>query len=79
LARELVHKINELRKEAGLEIADRIVLRYAGAIAPTVRKFDQLISRETLAVAAREGTVGAGHRWSGELNGVAASLELERT
>ena len=78
LARELVHKINDLRKEAGLEIADRIALRYAGAIAATIRKFEVLVARETLAVSVSEGTVGTGHSWSGELNGVAASLELQK-
>ena len=78
LARELVHKINDLRKEAGLEIADRIELRYAGAIAPTVAKFRELVARETLAVSVTEGMVGTGHSWAGDLNGVAAGLELQK-
>jgi len=78
LARELVHKINDLRKEAGLEIADRIALRYSGAIAPTVEKFRELVARETLALSVSEGLVGTGQSWSGELNGVASGLEVER-
>ncbi len=78
LARELIHKINDLRKEAGLEIADRIALRFAGAIAPTVRKFEALIARETLALSVTEGMVGTGHSWAGDLNGVAAGLELQK-
>ena len=38
MARELAHKLNDLRKEAGLEIADRIALRYDGPVAATVEK-----------------------------------------
>ena len=78
LARELVHKLNDLRKEAGLRIADRIRLRYAGAIAPTIARFRDLVLRETLAVSADLGLAGRGHAWSGELNGVRAELELEK-
>ena len=78
LARELVHKLNDLRKEAGLAIADRIHLRYAGAIAPTVDRFRTLIERETLALGVTGGLAGRGHAWSGDLNGVAAQLEVEK-
>ncbi len=69
--------MNDLRKEAGFEIADRIALRYGGAIAPTVERFKDLVASETLATAVTTGTTGRGHRWSGELNGVATELELE--
>ncbi|HEX9494865.1 MAG TPA: class I tRNA ligase family protein, partial [Candidatus Limnocylindria bacterium] len=77
LARELVRKVNDLRKEAGFEIADRIALRYAGAIAPTIERFGDLVKGETLASSLRPGLAGGGHRWTGELNGVATELELE--
>jgi isoleucyl-tRNA synthetase len=77
LARELVRRVNELRKEAGLEIADRIVLRYAGGIAPAVERFRDLIAGETLA-SVEAGRRGTGHRWSGELNGLDAELEIEK-
>ena len=78
LARELVRKVNDLRKESGFEIADRIAIRYGGAIAPTVERFSELVAAETLATSLRPGPAGRGHRWNGELNGVAAELELER-
>src|SRR5207248_5201110 len=78
LARELVRKVNDLRKEAGFEIADRIAIRYGGAIAPTVERFKDLVAGETLATSLRSGPTGRGHAWSGELNGVATELELER-
>jgi isoleucyl-tRNA synthetase len=78
LARELVRRVNDLRKDAGFAIADRIVLRYAGAIGPTVERFAELVGSETLATGIHAGIIGRGHPWSGELNGTAAALELER-
>jgi isoleucyl-tRNA synthetase len=78
LARELVRKVNDLRKEAGFEISDRVAMRYAGAIAPTIERFSELVKSETLASSLRAGLAGRGHAWSGELNGVATELELER-
>ncbi|MDP9264840.1 MAG: isoleucine--tRNA ligase [Chloroflexota bacterium] len=77
-ARELVRRINDLRKEFGFEIDDRIAVRYAGAIAPTIERFRDLVASETLATSLREGLARTGHAWSGEVNGVAAELELER-
>ena len=78
LARELAHKLNDLRKEAGLEIADRILLRYDGAVAVTVDRFKDQIAEEVLATSVTRGLAGRGHAWSGELNGVEAKLEIEK-
>lgn len=78
LARELVRKVNELRRDAGLEISDRIVLRYGGDVARAVDSYGDLVAGETLASSVSAGLTGGGHRWSGELNGVAVELELEK-
>ena len=78
LARELAHKLNDLRKEAGFDISDRIALRYDGDIAAVVERHRDTIAEETLATSVTRGLVGRGHRWSGALNGLAASLEIER-
>src|SRR5207237_7080618 len=58
LARELVRRVNDLRKEAGFEIADRIAIRYGGAIAPTIERFNELVGAETLATSLRAGPTG---------------------
>jgi len=79
LARELVRRINDLRKEAGFEIADRIALRYGSPMAPTIERFSELVKSETLAASLVPGLTGRGHRWSGDLNGVLTELEVERT
>lgn len=78
LARELVRKVNELRRDAGLEISDRIALRYAGSLAGAIERHRELVESETLAVSVSAGLAGKGHRWSGELNGLAVELEVER-
>jgi isoleucyl-tRNA synthetase len=78
LARELAHKLNDLRKEAGFDIADRIALRYDGAVAATVERFKDQIAEEVLATSVTKGLAGRGHAWSGELNGVQARLEIEK-
>jgi isoleucyl-tRNA synthetase len=78
LARELAHKLNDLRKEAGFDIADRIALRYDGDIAAVVERYRDAIAEETLASSVSRGLVGRGHAWTGDLNGVGAQLEVER-
>jgi isoleucyl-tRNA synthetase len=78
LARELAHHVNTMRKDGGLDIADRIALRYDGAIAPVLEKFRDYVADETLATSVARGLTGRGHAWSGELNGVEAKLEIER-
>jgi isoleucyl-tRNA synthetase len=57
LARELVHRIQNLRKAAGLEISDRIVLRYSGweGLGDVFRAHGAYIKQETLADDIGEG------------------------
>lgn len=52
LARELVHKVQNLRKQAGFDVADRIVLACLGSprLAEAIRQFRDYICRETLAL-----------------------------
>jgi isoleucyl-tRNA synthetase len=58
LARELVHKVQNLRKEAGFEVTDRIWLLYQGTpkLVEAVRAFQEYISRETLALVVKEAS-----------------------
>jgi isoleucyl-tRNA synthetase len=78
LARELAHHLNNMRKDAGLEIADRIALRYAGPIARAFERHGEFIAQEALAMTISEGLHGRGHAWEGELNGVRVQLEIEK-
>ena len=77
LAREIAHHLNNLRKEAGLEIADRIALRYAGPISAAFERYGDFIAEEALATKVTQGLAGRGHAWKGELNGVVGEFEIE--
>src|SRR5579884_4035149 len=76
-ARELSRKINELRKEAGFDIADRIYVRYEG-MPSELEPYRAAMCAETLALSFEPGLEGEGHRWEGDLNGERISLELVR-
>jgi isoleucyl-tRNA synthetase len=79
LARELAHHLNNMRKEAGLDISDRIALRYAGPIGRVFERYGDFIKQEALATSFAEGLHGRGHKWEGELNGVKGQLEIEKS
>jgi isoleucyl-tRNA synthetase len=53
LAREIVHAVQNARKEAGLEVSDRIELRLGGdeELIDTAREHESYIAGETLATA----------------------------
>jgi isoleucyl-tRNA synthetase len=78
LARELAHHLNNLRKDAGLDISDRIAIRYAGPISRAFERYGDFIAQEALATSITEGLHDRGHKWEGELNGVAGQLEIEK-
>ena len=58
-ARDLVRAINNMRKDAGLDISDRIEVAYvaAGEAAAALQDFAEYIQQETLAVALEPGTL----------------------
>ncbi|MSQ40430.1 MAG: isoleucine--tRNA ligase [Dehalococcoidia bacterium] len=62
LARELVHRVQNLRREAGFDIADRITLWYGGSarVRQVVERFADYIQQETLAERLVEGVPPAG-------------------
>ncbi|RCK78836.1 MAG: Isoleucyl-tRNA synthetase [Candidatus Ozemobacter sibiricus] len=84
LARELVNKIQNMRKEAGLEIADRIALGYRvedaarqGDIAETLAVHGDYIKQETLARRLDPLTdPQAGTEWN--INGIKVRLAITK-
>jgi len=81
LAREIVHRIQNLRKEAGFEIADRIKTYYAAdaEIAIVMRAFEQYISAETLSVALSDDAPEHGvHSETADIDGRTVTLSVVR-
>jgi isoleucyl-tRNA synthetase len=81
IARELVNRIQRLRKDAGLEITDRVELVIGGPddVLGAARAFQDFIAGETLSVSVRVGD-GADpdfpHTRDVDLDGVPARLAL---
>ncbi len=81
LARELVRRVQEMRKSAGFEIADRITLRYDGDadIARVLEDavWKDYVSQETLATSISAGD-GAGFSEAHEIDGRKVRLSVEK-
>ena len=79
LAREVVHKVQEARKDTGLNVEDRIVLRLGGdtELLESVREHETYVAGETLATALRyDGPEGA-HEF--QIDGRALRVAVERS
>jgi isoleucyl-tRNA synthetase len=83
MAREVVRHVQELRKKAGLEMSDRIVLSLqtkSAALAQAIEIHRDYICNETLAVRlTNEPLVGSGvHRAEVKVDGQMLVIELQR-
>jgi isoleucyl-tRNA synthetase len=78
LMRELVSKLQTMRKEAGFEVADHIRIGYVngGEAARVLVKFAESVKADTLAERIEEGAFGYTKDW--DLNGNAITLSVER-
>ncbi len=59
-ARDVVRQVNNMRKDAGLEISDRITLGYQGAagdVAAALTRFAEYVQQETLTVSLLAGSL----------------------
>ena len=80
--RELVHRLQNLRKEMGLAITDRVRLRLGleGPLADATREHDAFIRSELLADALEIGPVQpGGESWDVDGDPVSVRLEKERS
>lgn len=81
LAREIVHRIQNLRKEAGFEIADRIRTYYAGdeEIAAVMQRYGDYIRQETLSIdLSPDAPPDAIHDETAEIDGHTVTLAVVR-
>ncbi|HVR30314.1 MAG TPA: isoleucine--tRNA ligase [Thermoanaerobaculia bacterium] len=80
LAREVVHRVQRARKEADLDYADRIRIRYRAEaeLKRAIEMHQEWIAGETLAVDLREEAAGASGLDAAEVEGHELELAIER-
>jgi isoleucyl-tRNA synthetase len=81
MARELVHRIQNLRKAAGFEISDRITVHWQGSerLRAVFAEHDEYAREETLANEIAEGpAVDGAHSEEQKLNGDVVTLAVKR-
>jgi isoleucyl-tRNA synthetase len=81
LAREFVNRVQNLRKEAGLQVADRIRIRFhtaADAVRDALRLHADTVRAETLAVALEPVAAPPTASVATDLNGHAVAIAVER-
>ena len=81
LAREVIHRVQSLRRESGLDPADRIRLALEtedAALGAALRAFEGLIAAETLATELAHGGAGHAHEVSESIEGAPLRLSLTR-
>jgi isoleucyl-tRNA synthetase len=80
LAREVVHAIQNARKSAGLDVADRISLTLGGAdeLLQAVRAHEPYVTGETLAISLSYDGAGNGAAETVTIEGLALTIAVER-
>jgi isoleucyl-tRNA synthetase len=84
LAREIVNRIQRLRREAGLAVSDRIRLFVSGTetVLAMIARYGDVVCRETLALSIETGDPDAGRTFVAsqdiDLDGVPAWIALDR-
>ncbi|MBQ9024232.1 MAG: isoleucine--tRNA ligase [Bacilli bacterium] len=76
IARELVSKVQNLRKEKDFNVADRITLYYSGDIKDVIESFSDYIKKETLSLDIIEKDSLTNEY---DLNGKIVKLDVEKT
>ena len=78
LMRELVSKLQTMRKEAGFEVSDHIVIGYqnGGEAARVLQKYADSVQADTLAERIEQGAFGYTKDW--DLNGNAITLSVQK-
>ena len=80
LVREFIHKIQNLRKEAGLAVTDRITIAYQAdpSMAAQLEAMKSYITRETLAVEFSSAEPPPANRVSFDLGGQQVAVAIAR-
>ncbi|HTY07598.1 MAG TPA: DUF5915 domain-containing protein, partial [Candidatus Edwardsbacteria bacterium] len=81
-ARELVHKVQNLRKQSGFAVSDRIAVTYRadGALAQAIGdpQLRRTVMDETLATSLEPGIPQGGHQETTEINGKSITISIQQ-
>lgn len=79
-AREFVNRVQNMRKDAGFDITDRIAIVYTAseALAPALESMKAYVMRETLAVGMEIGEVAGADVSGDDVNGEQCSVSISR-
>ncbi len=80
LAREFVNRVQNMRKDAGFEVTDRIAIFYRSPerLAHALQKMEEYIKAETLAVELSSSWKAGEYTTQQDINGEAAEITVER-
>lgn len=80
IAREFVNRVQNMRKDAGFEVTDKITIDYngAGELTEAVNNFSSYIQGETLAVAIGNNTDGSGFKQEWKINDLDCVIEISK-
>jgi isoleucyl-tRNA synthetase len=78
--REFIHRVQNMRKEAGFEVSDRIRIFYTTSdrLQSALLQFEDHICAETLCVEFVEGTDAGEFQQEHSVNGEPATISVER-
>ncbi|MBI2430119.1 MAG: isoleucine--tRNA ligase [Ignavibacteriales bacterium] len=79
-AREFVNRVQNLRKDSGLEVTDRISIIYSAGetLKNALGSMMEYVKRETLAVELKEGTVDGRSTITEDINGEACDISIKK-
>jgi isoleucyl-tRNA synthetase len=79
-AREFVNRVQNMRKDAGFEVTDRISISYSAApnLQQRLESMSTYVMTETLAERCTSGVVPGEYRSTVEINGEAVEVSIQR-
>ncbi len=80
LAREFVNRVQNMRKDAGFEVTDKINIRFTSedGFVEAVNNFSSYITNETLAVNLASGLINSGFAQDWKINDYNCKIEIEK-
>ena len=80
IAREFIHNVQNIRKDAGFNIEDRIIIEFEGdaELSKAILQFEKYISSETLALNLKESNLNLNGDFKSTILGKEISLNISK-